>query len=73
MDHHETGILAFLLLGLALMFLSNAIRSRRQSSQSETVAIPNPKVWQIGLSVAAFLMSIAFVAIAIVCEAPGTH
>jgi len=71
MDTHEIGILTFLLLGLALMFLPNAIRVRRK--ESETVAIPNPKPWQIWLSVFAFLQAIAFVAIGIACEAAGTH
>ena len=75
MDTHEIGILTFLLLGLALMFLPNAIRVRRKESgsESETVAIPNPKRWQIWLSVLAFLQAIAFVAIGIACEAAGTH
>ncbi len=73
MDNHEIGILTFLLLGLALMFLPNAIRVRRKDSQSETVAIPNAKPWQIWLSVLAFLQAIVFVAIGIACEAAGTH
>ena len=71
MDNHEIGILIFLLLGLAVMFLPNAIRVRRKDTQCETVA--NPKPWQIWLSVLAFLQAIAFVAIAIACEAAGTH
>jgi len=73
MGNHEIGILTFLLLGLALMFLPNAIRVRRKDSQSEADAISNPKPWQIWLSVLAFLQAIAFVAIAIACESEGTH
>ncbi|MCA9190413.1 MAG: hypothetical protein KDB03_01570 [Planctomycetales bacterium] len=65
--------LTLVLLGLALMFLPNAIRVRRKVGQCETVAISNPKRWQIWLSVIAFLQAIAFVAIGIACEAAGTH
>ncbi len=71
MGNHEIGILTFLLLGLALMFLPNAIRVRHKDTQCETAA--NPKPWQVWLSVLAFLQAIAFVAIAIACEAVGTH
>tara|TARA_R110002111_G_scaffold223739_1_gene285546 strand:- start:79 stop:393 length:315 start_codon:yes stop_codon:yes gene_type:complete len=73
MDNHEIGILTFLSVGLALMFLPNAIRAGRRGNQSETEAIPNPRPSQIWLSVLVFLQSIAFVAIAIACEAADTH
>ena len=73
MDTHEIGILIFVTVAVALMFLPNAIRAGRKSRQSETVVIPNPKPWQICLSVLAFLQAIAFVAIAFACEAAGTH
>ena len=73
MNAHETGELTFLALAVALMFLPSAIRAGRNNWQSETVVIPNPKPWQIWLSVLAFLQAIAFVAIAFACEAAGTH
>lgn len=73
MDNHDVGILTFLLLGFTLIFLPNAIRVRRKGIQSRIVAIPNPKPWQLWLSVLAFVQAIAFVAIAIACEAADTH
>ncbi|GAB5405221.1 MAG: hypothetical protein Aurels2KO_34520 [Aureliella sp.] len=73
MDDHEIGILTFLLLGLVLMFLPNAIRAIRKGSRSEAEAISNSKPWHIWLAALAFLQAIAFVVIAIACEAAGTH
>ena len=73
LDYHELGILTFLLLGVGLMFLPNAIRIRRKDRQPQPRAISKPRPWQMWLAVLAFLQAVAFVAIAIACESAGTH
>lgn len=73
MNSHQMGMLTFLVLGLALMFLPNVLRLRGQSTHNVTATIPRPQSWQLWLSILAFLQAIAFVVIAVACEAAGAH
>lgn len=73
MNSHEMGVLTFLALGIALMFLPNVLRLRGQDTHKGIETISQPKNWQLWLSILAFLQAIAFVAIAIVLEATGIH
>lgn len=73
MDNHEMGILIFLTLALAIMFLPDRLRLGRTAPPQALQNAKRPKKWQLWIAGLAFLQSCIFVAVGFACEAAGTH
>lgn len=72
MADHEMGILGFLALGMAIMFIPT-LRLRRTAPRETVQESKPPEKWQLWLAGLAFLQACLFAMIGIVCEAAGTH